>query len=151
MVWPTFWVCFLYHSSNAFIGVISFQMIEKYMQGEVFPNPTLQRSPFVSFHSYYFFQVLSTLNRKVRYIHIYFMHIYVYVHYTFYTHTHTHTIFFAAPWHMEFLGQGSDLSHRVVTYATAAFTLGWGSNLHPRIPEMLLIPSHHNRNAYIYI
>ena len=61
--------------------------------------------------------------------------------------------FLAAPGHMEFPGLGSDLS------CSCNLCLSWGnsgslthcamwwSNLNPRAPEMLSIPSHHSGNS----
>ena len=64
--------------------------------------------------------------------------------------------FLTAPWHVEFLGQGSDLSHRGALHCSCGntgslihFVGGLGSNLHPSAAEMLSTPLCHSRNSYM--
>ena len=59
----------------------------------------------------------------------------------------------AAPWHMEFPGQGSDLGCSCDLHCSCGKTgslthcAGRGSNLPPRTPETPLIPLHHSGNS----
>ena len=67
------------------------------------------------------------------------------------------SFFLAAPWHMEFLGQGSDLScscdldHSCSNARSLTHCAGQGSNLHPSAPETPLIPVHHSGNSFVFI
>ena len=58
--------------------------------------------------------------------------------------------FLASPWHMEFLGQGSDPSHSCGTYTTSfnPTVPGQGSILCPGAAETPPIPLHHSRNSH---
>ena len=58
-------------------------------------------------------------------------------------------LFLATPQHMEFLGQGSDLSHSRDLHCSCgnARSFNQGSNLHPGAAEMLPIPLYHSGNS----
>ena len=63
--------------------------------------------------------------------------------------------FLAAPWHVEFLGQGSDpshscdLSHSCTMLDPSPTVPSWGLNLGPGAPKTPLILLRHKRNSQI--